>query len=309
MLPVRNGARYLAEAIASVLSQTLTSLELIVVDDGSTDRSAAIAQEAADRDERVVVMRGDQRGFAQALNAGIAAARAPYVARMDADDIAAPGRLETQLRYLDAHEDCVVLGCAIEVVDETGAHIGWRTFAGSHDGIIAALLVGSSSIAHPTVVMRRAALLEVGGYADDRFPTEDLDLWIKLSQVGRLANLDEVLFQYRRHEAAVSVRHSAEQLVRSADIVGAARARRGLPPLRSRRPSTGRSRSARYHFECARTALLSGPRPTAFRHTLRTIVREPFWIPAYVNLIACLVPQRMLRRAADLRGRMRLSNR
>ena len=309
MLPVRNGALYLAEAIASILAQTLTSLELIVVDDGSTDRSAAIAQEAADRDRRVVVVRGDQRGLAPALNTGIAAARARYVARMDADDIASSSRLETQLRYLDAHEDCVALGCAIEIVDESAAHIGWRTFATSHDRIIAALLVGASGMAHPTVVMRRDALLEVGGYDADRFPTEDLDLWIKLSQIGRLANLEEVLFKYRRHEATVSVRHRSEQLALSADIVGGARARRGLPPLRMMRPSAGRSRSARYHFECARTALISGARPTALRHTLRTITQAPFWIPAYVNLIACMVPQRMLRRAADLRARLRLRDR
>ena len=309
VLPVRNGELYLAEAIASVLAQTVTAIELIVVDDDSTDRSAAIAQEAADRDPRVAVLRAEHRGMAAALNTGIAAARAPYVARMDADDIALPRRLETQLDHLDVHEDCVAVGCAIEIVDEAGAHVGWRTFAGGHDGIVAALLVGSVPMAHPTVVMRRDALLAVGGYATDLFPTEDLDLWVRLSQIGLLANLDEVLLRYRRHENAVSVRHREEQLAISADIVGGARARLGLPPLRRSRPSAGRSRSAHYHFECARTALLSGTRPTALRHVLQTITNAPLWTPAYLNLIACMVPQRMLRRAAALRGKLRLRNR
>lgn len=306
VLPVWNGERFLARAIESVLLQTLDSLELIVVDDGSLDRSVAIAQELAERDPRAIVIRLQHRGFAHALNAGIEAARAPYVARMDADDIALPERLRKQVEYLDAHEDCVVVGSGMQIVDDAGKHVGWRTLAESHEDITAALLIGSSPLAHPTVVIRRDALVAVGCYDGRLYPSEDLDLWIKLGEVGRLANIAEVLLQYRRHEDAVSVRYHAEQLAMAERIVNEVRKRRGLHPLHRRYFSTGRTRTARYHFECARAALLAGPRLTAIRHACASLFADPLSPQLYANLIACAVPQRMLRLVAVVRARFRL---
>src|SRR5207237_10277673 len=128
LLPVWNGEAFLEQAMESILRQTLSSFELIVIDDGSTDRSAAIAEEFASRDPRMRVLRRPHEGLSAALNAGIAAARGEYVARMDADDISAPDRLRKQVAYLDAHPACVAVGAWSDVVDEAGRQIGLKTF-------------------------------------------------------------------------------------------------------------------------------------------------------------------------------------
>src|SRR5712691_7880065 len=176
LLPVWNGEAFLEQAMESILRQTLSSFELIVIDDGSTDRTAAIAEKFASGDSRVRVLGRLHEGFSGTLNAGIAAARGEYVARMDADDISLPERLQKQVAYLDAHPECVAIGAWIEVVNETGRHVGLKTFVTTHDEITAVLLRGVSPMAHPTVVARRDALRAVGGYDARYYPSEDLDL-------------------------------------------------------------------------------------------------------------------------------------
>ncbi|MCU1228668.1 MAG: glycosyltransferase [Acidobacteria bacterium] len=236
VLPVWNGERFLVRAIESVLAQTFTSLELLVIDDGSTDETAAIARGFAARDARVVVVTREHGGVAQALNAGIAAARGQYIARMDADDVSFPSRLQRQIEFLDARPDCVAVGTAVEIIDEIGEHVGTKTFAETHDEIESELIGGTSAIAHPTVLARRDALVAVGGYELDRYPSEDYDLWIRLVEKGQLANLREPLLAYRRHRGAIGVRHHDWQMSMGAMINSRARASRGLRPLAVRPP-------------------------------------------------------------------------
>jgi glycosyltransferase involved in cell wall biosynthesis len=306
VLPVWNGERFLAQAIDSVLGQTLTSFELIVVDDGSSDGSLAIARAYAQHDPRVHVLRLGHGGLARALNAGIETAHGRYLARMDADDVSRPHRLEQQVAYLESHPACVAVGSAIDVIDENGAYLGVKTFAATNEDILAALINGSSSpLAHPTVMARRETLLAAGGYHLHRYPSEDLDLWMKLSQFGELANIAEPLLFYRRHPGAVSVRERDTQIAMSALIVNEARHRRGLRPLRRRILSTGTSHAARYHFECARFALMAGPRGAAFRHAGASIAFEPFWAEPYAALVACALPRRTLKFMVQLRARLR----
>lgn len=304
VLPVWNGERFLVEAIDSVLAQTLDSFELLLVDDGSTDGTAAMTRAYAARDPRVRVIREERRGIAHALNAGITAARGTYVARMDADDICAPSRLQRQIAYLDAHADCVAVGSAIEVIDETGAHVGTRAFPERHADIERTLIEGkATAMAHPTVVTRREALLAVGCYRPDSVPSEDLDLWFRLSRVGALANVGERLLRYRRHSNTISVRERDRQWEVGMGIINDARRGRGLHPLDTRARPPHRGAVAAYHFECARTALLSGPRRMALRHTRATIASEPSWPEPYVALLACAFPKWTLRYVLGLSSR------
>jgi NAD(P)-dependent dehydrogenase (short-subunit alcohol dehydrogenase family) len=300
VLPVWNGERFLVRAIESVLSQTFTSLELLVIDDGSTDETAAIARGFAARDARVVVVTREHGGVAQALNAGIAAARGQYIARMDADDVSFPSRLQRQIEFLDARPDCVAVGTAVEIIDEIGEHVGTKTFAETHDEIESELIGGTSAIAHPTVLARRDALVAVGGYELDRYPSEDYDLWIRLVEKGQLANLREPLLAYRRHRGAIGVRHHDWQMSMGAMINSRARASRGLRPLAVRPPSTRTNHVARYHLDCARIALFGGPRAAAIRHARASILFEPLWLEAYAALVACAVPKPALRLIARL---------
>ncbi len=305
LLPVWNGEAFLEQAMESILRQTLSSFELIVIDDGSTDRTAAIAEKLASGDGRVRVLRRPHEGLSAALNAGIAAARGEYAARMDADDISAPDRLEKQVAYLDAHTACVAVGAWIDVVDEAGRHIGLKTFVTTHDEISAALLCGVSPMAHPTIVARREALRAAGGYDARRYPSEDLDLWFRLGESGELANLGEALLQHRRHKAAVGVCERETMKAMALAICNEARIRRGLRPRRGTPSMAGTNADARYHFECARTALIAGPRLTAVRHAAATIAAEPDRLYGYATLFACAVPKPLLRFLLDLRARYR----
>ena len=146
VMPVRDGERFVAEAIGSVLGQTVSDLELIVVDDGSTDSTPALLAGVAD--PRVRVLTQPPSGLAPALNAGCAEAAAPVIARMDADDVALPDRLEWQLAFLDAHPDVALLGGGIVLVDEEGREFDREPAAA------APALVDRNDLVHGTVVMR-----------------------------------------------------------------------------------------------------------------------------------------------------------
>ena len=305
LLPVWNSEAFLEQAIESILGQTLSSFELIVIDDGSSDRSAVIAEGFPSRDDRVRTLRRRHEGLSATLNAGIAAARGEYIARMDADDISVPDRLQKQVAYLDAHPACIAVGTWIEVVDEAGRPLGLKTFVTTHAEISAALLRGISPMAHPTVVVRGDALRAAGGYDARRYPSEDLDLWFRLGESGALANLGEALLQHRRHKAAIGVREREKMKAMALAICNEARSKRGLPSWRGTPILTGRNADARYHFECARTALIAGPRLTAVRHAAATIAAEPGRLYGYATLIACAVPKPLLRFLLEQRARQR----
>lgn len=297
ILPVWNGERFLAQAIESVLGQTFDSFELLVVDDGSTDRSRDIARDFARRDRRMVLLDREHSGIVGALNAGLRAARGEYIARMDADDVASPRRLEKQIAFLDAHADCVAVGSDLTVIDEDGGAVGVIRFPATHAEIVAAMLDGSLvTVAHPTIVMRREAVLAAGGYSASGFPSEDLDLWLRLIELGRLANVGEPLLSYRRHARAVGVVERARQEANSTAMINEARERRGLRRLKPRAASHSihDNAYATYHFDCARIALSSGRRGTALRHALASIRHAPRWSVPYVILAVCALPGRAL---------------
>jgi hypothetical protein len=175
----------------------------------------------------------------------------------------------------------------------------------THDEISKALLRGISPMAHPTIVVRSDVLRAAGGYDARRYPSEDLDLWFRLADRGELANLGEVLLQHRRHRTAVGVHERVRMKAMALSISNEARVRRGLPPRRGTPILGGTNADAHYHFECARTALIAGPRLTALRHAVATIAAEPDRLYGYATLFACAVPKLLLRFLLDVRGRWR----
>ncbi|MDD5349310.1 MAG: glycosyltransferase [Chthoniobacteraceae bacterium] len=231
VLPVHNAARYLAQAVESVLAQTFRDFELIAVDDGSTDRSPDLLRRFAQRDPRVRVLSRPNTGIVGALNDGLAAARGRYIARMDGDDVADPARFERQLAYLEAAPDCVALGTAVRFTDPEGRPLkAYRPPAG-HDAIRAELSWGNGgALVHPTVIFRREALAACGGYRQPFLFIEDLDLYVRLLRFGRLANLGDILLSYRQHPR--SVNHIiGDRSALTAEIIAPLRREMGLPPL------------------------------------------------------------------------------
>lgn len=202
LLPVRNEAHHLPAALASLFRQTLTGWELVIVDDGSTDGTAAILTEAARGDFRIRVLRRPAEGVVAALNAGLSLCRAPLVARMDGDDICHPRRLEAQVAWMNEHPETAVLGCAVRhfprpcLQGGMRAYEGWQNALLSDEEIRRDLFV-ESPFAHPSVVFRRDVVLEAGGYRDAGW-AEDYDLWLRLAAAGaRFARLPEVLLFWR----------------------------------------------------------------------------------------------------------------
>ncbi|WP_119293256.1 glycosyltransferase family 2 protein [Azohydromonas sediminis] len=203
LMPAYNAERYVAEAARSILEQTWRDFELLVIDDGSTDGTLKALQALDDRRLRIERNPGNL-GLIATLNRGLELARGRYVARMDADDVAQPRRLEMQLTYLEAHPDIAVLGTAVDLIDNVG-----RRFSGlrypTDPTAIRALLIEECCLVHPTVVFRRDVVRAVGGYDPQARHAEDYDLWLRLADRHRLANLDEPLLSYRIHPAQVSV--------------------------------------------------------------------------------------------------------
>lgn len=198
VMSVHNGVRYLAAAIDSVLTQTLADLELVVIDDGSTDASPWVLAAYASRDDRVLVLRQENAGLATSLNRGIAHARAPLIARLDADDIAEPWRLELQHAYLAESPDVGLVGGAVVFMDEDGRRFGEARYPLS-DAEIRRAFVTTTPFVHSAVMLRREAFETAGGYRAAFPHAEDLDLWLRLGAVSRLANLEETVVSYRIH--------------------------------------------------------------------------------------------------------------
>ena len=202
LLAVRDGGSHLAEALASIREQSLREWELVVVDDGSADDTAAELSAAAAVDGRIRIFRQERLGLVAALNRAVHEARGEFFARMDADDRAQPERLERQLAFLDAHPEVGVLGTAVR---RFGAADGvWLRPVG--DAAIRAALLFEAPLAHPTVMLRRALWESAAGegYREDFRAAEDIDLWERLAPHTRFANLAEPLLDYRVHATQVT---------------------------------------------------------------------------------------------------------
>ena len=301
VLPVWNGERYLAAAIQSILDQSFAAFELLIVDDGSTDQTLSIAQRYAAKDARIELLRIEHGGIANALNAGFQRARAPYVARMDADDIALPSRLQTQIAYLDSHPRCVVVGCDTEVIDESEHVLGTISFPIAHAALVDLLLSGGGSpFAHPAVVVRTDAVRAVGGYRPEHCPSEDYALWLQLMDSGDFASIPECLLRYRLHRDSICARDQHLQVINGSTQLNAARAKIGWQPIHRNLRVKKQSHFAVYHNRCSRVALKSGRRALAIRHAFSGISSAPFWLQLYISLAACAFPVRILPRLVKL---------
>ena len=211
-LSVYNGARFLAEAIDSVLAQHFGDFEFLILDDGSTDATPDMIRAAAARDPRIRPIIRENRGLVASLNQLLAEARAPLVARMDADDICLPHRFARQVAFLRENPDYGVVGGWTEDIDEHGNawHEGERHPL-THADFLARIATGGPLLCHPSVMFRREIVLGVGGYHAAFRHCEDLDLWLRLASVTKLGNIGEPLIRYRHYGDQVSSRHATEQ--------------------------------------------------------------------------------------------------
>jgi glycosyltransferase involved in cell wall biosynthesis len=215
LMPVYNAEAHLAEAVESILAQTFTDFEFLIIDDGSTDRTPDILKEYALRDSRVRLECNERNlQIAATLNKGLALSAASLIARMDSDDIAFPERLERQITRFAAQPELVALGGGVCFIAEMGKRTGQcLDYPEDHNAIVGALWAHERNLAHPTVMFRTEAVKSIGGYRLLIAYAEDYDLWLRLSEVGQLGNLQEPVLLYRMRSSSVSSTKAKEQAI------------------------------------------------------------------------------------------------
>jgi glycosyltransferase involved in cell wall biosynthesis len=209
LMSVYNGEKYLREAIESILNQTFKDFEFLIIDDGSIDSTPEIIQSY--NDPRIRVIRNDENlGLTKSLNIGLREAKGEYIARMDADDISVPERLEKQVLLLEKYPKIGVLGTNIQYINEFGNPsliLKWP----QRDSLIKWQLCFMNPIAHPSVIIRRKLLADSGGYNEEITFGQDYDLWVRLSPKTHFENHKDILLHLRKTNENISFTKYREQ--------------------------------------------------------------------------------------------------
>jgi len=212
LLPVYNGGATLSQAIASILSQDMSEFELIIIDDCSTDNSTSVIRQYADKDSRIILIFHEVNiGLAKTLNEGLKLAKSDFVARMDQDDESLPQRLRIQLDYMLSHPEFAVVG---SYVYHMGAKQEFDRLVElpSNSEQIKQTLLQYNCMYHPSVMMRRNKILELGGYKAEFKNAEDYDLWLRVSKLYPLTNISKPLLRYRFSVTGMTLGRKWEQL-------------------------------------------------------------------------------------------------
>lgn len=234
VMVVCNVDRFLAESIESILEETFRDFEFVIVDFGSTDNSKSIISGFAARDSRVKFHIIPSCGLAEARNAGCLLAQGRYIAIMDADDVSVPNRLLWEVDFMEKHPELGVLGGAVEWINAKGKPLMIARHPLGDRELQSDLLI-HSVLWQPTVLIRRDAFARVGGYRGIFAPAEDYDLWLRIAEHFQIANLEQVVLEYRIHPYQVSLRRRTQQTLGIlAAQASASSRRRGKPdPLAS----------------------------------------------------------------------------
>jgi len=291
ILPVYNAEKYLELAIESILAQSFYDFELLILNDGSKDGSDAIIDGFVKKDRRCKKLSWPNRGLIPTLNAGLEEAKGEIIFRMDADDICRPDRFAKQFNYLQENPKCVAVGSKVLLIDTGGLPI--REFSGieEHEKIDMENLKGLGSvITHPTVAMRKSSVVSIGGYRDKYIHAEDLDLFLRLAEVGKIANLPEILLEYRQHALSIGYAKRAEQLASAQLAVFDAKQRRGTvsSDLLLNNNVIKTPKLSQIYTKWSWWALSDGNLRTARKYAIKAVLSSPFRWQSW-KLVACCI--------------------
>ncbi|RYY83342.1 MAG: glycosyltransferase [Chitinophagaceae bacterium] len=301
LMPAYNAAAFIGDAVRSVLAQSFKNFELLIIDDGSTDATAAIVNSF--RDERIKLLQQANGGVAAALNRGLIAARAPLIARFDADDLCAPQRLQVQLQLMQSRPDLLIAGSAVEYIDaERSPVFTWQPPAYEHEELLA-LVTESCPFIHSSVIYRRAAVIDAGGYPEGAHTFEDHLLWTRLLPQGKGINIPEPLVQVRLNVASVTIderwrprsfrRIKAEAL--RAGRISTDDASRLATIIHAQ--SNGAVKEGAYHALLGKKYLWNNYDPGKARASLRRALScNPFYTAGYGLLVASFLPPSWIRK-------------
>lgn len=294
IMPIYNTVKYIDEAIESVLNQTFTDFELLLLNDGSTDGTLARLEHYAAIDSRCKLLTSPNSGIVATRNKGVAFARAEILINMDSDDICLPNRFQTQVDYLQQHPECVAAGSKILLIDSDGLPILKTGNLLTHDEIDTANMSGNGLVMfNPAVAMRKSVVVAVGAYKTEFEHAEDLDLFLRMAEVGKLANISQILLHYRQHAASVGYAKRQSQVNATRVCVLEAYTRRHLTPpdeLLNPNPQTHFHTPDLFeiHSKWAWWALGGGYAKTARVHAWKAFLQQPFRLDNF-KLYVCAI--------------------
>jgi glycosyltransferase involved in cell wall biosynthesis len=299
LMPAYNAEKYIGEAITSVLQQTYTDFELLIVNDGSTDSTASIINNFID--ERIVVINQPNQGVASALNTGLEHARGTYIARFDADDVCYNYRLEKQIRFLQDNPEYILVGSEAKYILENGDFLfDFHCIAYSHEQIMDKLYFYCPFV-HPTVMYKKENILNAGGYPTDAHNFEDYLLWTNLVGSGQFCNLTEPLIKYRLNSTSVTIDEKwrgkrFRELKRTAVIRGSITAAEGnelLAIIKSQ--DVSKVRQGAYNSLCGKKFLTNNYQPQKARdYMLKAIKIYPMRLDNYLLYSLSYFPERLI---------------
>lgn len=282
IMPVYNTEKYIDQAIESVLNQTFKDFELLLLNDGSSDNSLARLEHYARLDKRCRVFSSENQGIVATRNKGVQFARGDILINMDSDDICAPNRFQVQVDYLNNHPNCVAVGSKVLLIDSDGMPIMHACDLLNHIEIDSANMSGNGLfMCNPSVAMRKSKVNEVGGYVSKYEHAEDLDLFLKMAEIGEVANINQTLLHYRQHAESVGYAKRASQIMAITACVIESHQRRKLElPEKLRviqnelEPYTPKLFDI--HSKWAWWAIGAGNVATARKHAFKAFLLQPF---------------------------------
>jgi glycosyltransferase involved in cell wall biosynthesis len=296
LMPAYNAGKYIREAITSVLEQTYTDFELLIVNDGSTDDTVSVV--LSFNDPRIVLVNKEHSGIAEALNTGLRLADTYYIARFDADDICIPERLEKQFNFLEDHPDYVLVGSDAEYIIENGDFLfNFKCIAHSNEEVQQNMYVYCPFI-HSSVMYKRDEAIKAGGYNAHAHHFEDYLLWTSLAKMGKMQNLRESLLKVRFNPASITIdeRWRGErfrQLKRQATIRGNITEEEGkelLSIIESQ--NVQKIKEGAYHALCGKKFLADNYQPVKARvHVRKAISVRPLRLDNYLLYAVSYMPE------------------
>jgi glycosyltransferase involved in cell wall biosynthesis len=300
LMPAYNAVKYIGEAIRSVLAQSFTDFELLIINDGSTDNTKDIVKKFTD--PRIRIIDNEGKGISMALNTGLQAANGFYIARFDADDICMPKRLERQVRFLDVSPDYILIGTDAEYIKENGDHLfDFHCMSYSYDDIIQRIYQHCPFI-HSSVMYRKDEIIKAGGYSLHAHNFEDYLLWVTLVKAGKCCNLPDALIKVRFNPGSVTIDEkwrgeNFRKLKRDIIKRGSITEKEGNKLLSIiKRQEVRKIKESSYHALCSKKFLLDNYQPVKARwHAGRAIYINPLRLDNYALLVTSYFPSKWIK--------------
>jgi glycosyltransferase involved in cell wall biosynthesis len=298
-MPVFNTARFLQLALDSIKGQTFADFEIVAIDDGSSDGSTQILERFAAAEPRMKLVVRENRGLIATRNELLSAARGELVAWMDSDDVSLPGRLAAQIAVFSADPALACLGTAAQCIDPEGNDLNVERYPAGHQEILVDQQQKFGAMRFPTTMMRRAVALEAGGFREPFRIGEDFDFLLRLSEIGKMANLPDILYLYRSHISSVCATLGPRWAVHRDQILQLARERRtnGKDRLQSGGSITipeseiidKKSQESLVYNHWARAALMNENFPLAWKYARAAVAKRPGSLTGWKTFVRVLL--------------------